>query len=296
MNKKYRKYILKRMLVTLLFVGCFFLQVIPVKAQQMHRLIQTTTDEELWNSYVNLGMTKTYISEEDTLEEVQEKVKQSCVYIHLYENNGSVSDKAHGSGFIINITKDKMYIATCRHVCYLGWGPKNGYCILFNEDELNDIWKENNLKGTLLGTSGDFEFGDFGIIEVDISNLSYEDKICFKKAPINKDSINIKPGTEGFFYHISKNGNYSLNKVEILPTNQTLCFSWAIERLYTQCTYVSVNGDSGSYYFDKNGNIIGILVGMTGKVIDGTRVRRDHILRPGAIFDAYEKIVGSDWE
>lgn len=296
MNKKYRKHRVKRLLALLLCMGCFFLQAVPVKAQQMHRLIQTTTDEEMWDGYVDLGMTKTHISEDDTLEKVQEKVKESCVYIHLYESNGNVSDKAHGSGFIINITKDKMYIGTCRHVCYLGWGPKNGYCILFANKDLNNIWKENNLNGKLLGTSGDFEYGDFGIIEVDISNLSYEEKICFKEAPINKDTINIEPNTKGFFYHISPSGKYSLKKVEILPTNQSLCFSWASEKLYSQCTYQSVNGDSGSYYFDENGNIIGLLVGMTGKVINGERIRRDHIIKPNAIFDAYKKIVGSELE
>ena len=124
----------KRIITLLLFMGCFFVQVITVSAQQPNRLIQTTTDDELWNGYVNLEMTKTYIDEGNTLEEIQEKVKQSCVSISLYDANGITDKSFHAAGFVIEITKEKIYIATNRHVCYMQWGPKNGFCICFEKE------------------------------------------------------------------------------------------------------------------------------------------------------------------
>ena len=294
MNKKYRKHRVKRLLALLLCMGCFFLRTMPVKAEQMHRLIQTTTDEELWNSYVNLGMTRTYIDEEDTLEEVQEKVKQSCVSISLYDGNGYTDKSFHAAGFVIEITQGKIYIATNRHVCYMQWGPKNGFCICFENEELNKILEENNLKGTMLGYTGDYDYGDFAIIEIDISQLSYEEKMLFKEVPINKETIDTSVGTTAYFYHITPGREYKIKTAEILETRQEVCGAWALERLHLQCTSITINGDSGSYFFDKNGNLIGMVVGATRRATKDFDIKRTQILRPNAILDAYEQVVGSE--
>lgn len=293
---KYRRCKLRKLFVLLLFIGCFFIQAIPVKAHQTKHLVQTTTDDELWNGYVDLGMTKTYIDEEDTLEEVQEKVKQSCVSISLYDANGNTDKSFHAAGFVIEITNEKIYIATNRHVCYMQWGPKNGYCICFENEELNKILEEHNLKGTMLGYTGDYDYGDFAIIEIDISQLSYEQKILFKEVPINRESINTDVGTTIYFYHITPGREYKIKSTEISETRQELCFAWALERLHVQCPNITVNGDSGSYFFDEKGNLIGMAVGATRRATKDFDIRRTQLLSANAILDAYEIIVGNGVE
>ena len=268
-----------------------------VSQNTMGRLIQSTNDEEMWNGYVNLGMTKTHILEEDTLEEIQKKVKESCVYINAYNNTGNIETYRRASGFVIKVTSNKIYIATNRHVCLMGnLGPKYGFKVSFEDKEKNDILKENNIKGYITGYSGDFEYGDFGIIELDISSLDYEQRKLFKSVPIDKENIKNETGTIAYFYHITLNGNYELRKTKILPTVPELCFSWAIEKFHLQCSLDSISGDSGSYYFDENGNLVGVLVGMTGKVVNGERIRRDHLLKPSTILDAYEHILNMPFE
>ena len=280
----------------LLFMGCFFLQGIPVSAETSHRLIQTTTEEEMWNGYVNLGMTKIVVDENESLEEVQAKVKESCVSISLYDSNGNTDKSFHASGFVIDITEEKIYVATNRHVCYMQWGPKYGYCISFANEELNNILEKNHIKGIMLGYTGDNDYGDFAIIEMDISGLTLDEKMMFKEAPIEKDALDTSVGKTIYFYHITPGREYQLKKAEIMETRQEVVIAWALEKFHLQITPVTINGDSGSYFFDEKGNLMGMVVGVTRRRTKDFDIKRGQILRPEAILDAYEAVVGRELE
>ena len=288
--------ILKNLYVLLLLVGCFYLQGLSANAQGPNRLIQTTTEEEMWNGYVNLGMTKIVVDDNESLEEVQEKVKESCVSISLYDSNGNTDKSFHASGFVIDITGEKIYIATNRHVCYMQWGPKYGYCISFANEEVNNILEKHQVKGTMLGYTGDNDYGDFAIIEMDISGLALEEKMMFKEVPIEKESMDTSVGKTIYFYHITPGREYQLKKAEIMETRQELTGAWALEKFHLQITPVSISGDSGSYFFDKKGNLMGMVVGATRRRTKDFDIKRTQILRPEAILDAYEAVVGMEWE
>lgn len=85
---------------------------------QMPHLIQTVTEQELYEGLLSLGLLENPILETEDCETAYENVKECIVRIGM--------GNAHGSGVIWEMTPDEIVIATNKHVLEY-WDDKTSY-------------------------------------------------------------------------------------------------------------------------------------------------------------------------
>lgn len=218
--------------------------------------IKTPNPEQRWQSYVSLGLYRTQITDDMTLEEIQQEMKKSHVFVTIYRESGRASS-GKGSGFVLDMDENFMYIATNQHVANMGWGSKYGYYIRFADDfeKTNALLENYNIKGELVGSTYN---PDFAIIKCDISNIPYEDRELFKAIP-KIEEVPLEVNMPVYMYHMNKKQNESLKTGSLYSTEKIEGFDG------TMCYYtnqIGISGNSGSMFFTKNGQCLGIVVGV----------------------------------
>ena len=217
----------------------------------------TNNNEEMWKSYINLGLYRTTIEENEDVASMQEKILKSIVCIKMRKNTEKELYNGKGSGFIIDIDKNNLYIITNKHVAKGLNGIKGGYCLFFYPYELyqsiknNDLSQENALFGdsscraTLVALDTK---NDIALLKVDISNINYEDREIFKAIPKIKD-ININKDEKIYIQRVFDKERTS-KIVQGLVINNNSCYKSFYNSKIIETTPISIYGDSGNYVFN----------------------------------------------
>ena len=109
-----------------------------------------------------------------TLEEMQSEILKSHVFVTIYIKIETIygtlenPSTGRGSGFVIDIDENYVYIATNQHVVNMGNKNAKKFYIRFsnNTNNANTIMENYDLKGELI----DFIYNpDYAIIKIDIS-------------------------------------------------------------------------------------------------------------------------------
>ncbi len=249
-------------------------------------LLKNATVESNWQTYIDLGLHRTHISEEMTLEQIQTEIKKSHVIVSFYdENNISIAARSSGSGFVVDMDENSMYIATNQHVATAKWRDKYGYYIRFANEfmEMNTVMDNYNIKGYLVGYTYN---PDLAIIKCDISNIPYEERVIFKSIPKIKE-IALEQNMPVYMYHMTETLNPRLKQGFLYSTELIDGFDGTMS-YYT--TDISIGGDSGSLFFTQKGQILGVVVG--GRVINNTLPYYSVLIPYDLIPTTFEKIVG----
>lgn len=124
------------------------------KESQLPHLIQTVTEQDIYEGMLALGYLNTPVLETEDCEKAYENVKECIVRIQM--------GNAHGSGIIWELSPERIVIVTNKHVL--------------------DYWKEENsfvhfsqgfdVDAKILGMS---EIFDVGFVSVDCGQLGYEE-------------------------------------------------------------------------------------------------------------------------
>ena len=245
-------------------------------------LTQSIEDENMWKEYISLELYRTIITPNMSLEEIQYEILKSQVVIDTYESTNVLSGH-RGSGFIIDIDENYLYIATNRHVAHLSGGRSNGYYFRFSNDipNNNTIIENYELKGKYIGATSN---PDYSILKVDISNVPFYERYNFKAIP-KIEEITIEQGTPVYMYRLKMDCNETLKTGNIKTLDY---YTWSDGTICYQSTPICINGDSGSYVFTKDGECIGMLKGMHYYDVSQT----DAIITYPQLVDTFETIVG----
>lgn len=189
---------------------------------------------------------------------------------------GNEPERKEGSGFIIEMQKDNIYICTNRHV------------IENSDDWLIGFWDGTKAQGTKTGVSLTY---DVGIVQVGREQLP--DGLWESLFKLEFDFEywqELKGGQEevGFvsLYQSDEGDEY----VTGILLDTLAEFSWENKLPQSEFQIYFVNGDSGSAIFDRSGHWISMVYGTSYE--DGTgRGRRWGVPLP-AILDCYLEIVG----
>lgn len=141
----------------------------PLSAQakdyQMPHLIQTVTEQDIYEGMFALDLLRTPVLESEDCAKAYENI-QSCV-VRIQMGN------AHGSGIIWEMTTEAIVVATNRHVLEY-WKDENSY-VYFAQGYYADA--------VILGVSEQY---DVGFLSIDICQFSYDDLKKFRTARVDE--------------------------------------------------------------------------------------------------------------
>jgi len=240
--------------------------------------------EELqWQSYIDLGLYRTQITDDMTLEEIQEAIKKSHVVISNYRGKGI--SHSYGSGSVIDMDEDFIYIITNEHITshMERMAKRYGYYVRFSSDyeELNNLMETYAVKAWYVGST---YTPDYAVLKCDISSIPYEDRQKFKSIP-KIEEIELTQGMPVYMYHMTKDQHENL-KTGLLTSIEKREWRNGLMSYYTND--ISVNGDSGSLFFTQKGQCLGMLVGSRHNNSGSYSVIIPYDLIP----TTFEKIVG----
>ena len=206
-------------------------------------------------------------SMEDTLVDVMPTV----IDIRINEKNGNITT---GSGFIIQISDDLIYIVTNKHVV-----NDNSLCDIF-------FYTGDHATGKVVGTDDDY---DIAVIKVPLSSLpdSFEDRISTVHIDMTYwNTLWDEPIELG----IEKMGRYGNIEHCTYGTlvRKLQSFSYFIPHIQTEMALKLHLGDSGSAVFDTEGRLIGMAFAYS------VSPERDWAVPLSEIVSAYVDITGND--
>ncbi len=179
------------------------------------------------------------VSGEDNLEKTLEYMRPALVQLYHPTGRGGYSS---GSGYIMEITEDTIYICTNRHVV-------NKY------DEWNIFFFDGtSVPGQCLGVSQDYDVGVATIALEDVPQALLEQLMTVHIDRLYWESLDEQPielaleriDREGGLVHTTEG-----NLVKIRQD-----FEWYNQLDHTEVTVELVHGDSGSAVLDGYGNLI----------------------------------------
>ena len=141
-------------IVVLLTVA--FTASLPVcaKESQLPHLIQTVTEQDIYEGMLALGYLNTPVLETEDCEKAYENVKECIVRIQM--------GNAHGSGIVWELSPERIVIVTNKHVLEY-WKEENSF-VHFSQGF--------DVDAKILGMS---EIFDVGFVSVDCRQLGYEE-------------------------------------------------------------------------------------------------------------------------
>lgn len=178
-------------------------------------------------------------SEEDNLEETLEYMRPALVQLYHATGRGGYSS---GSGYIMEITEDTVYICTNRHVVskYEDWD------IYFFDGTA--------VRGRCLGVSDDY---DVGVATVAVEDIPQELLSRLMTVHIDRaywESLDEQP-IELALERVDRDGGLiHATEGNLIKVRQA--FEWYDRLEHTEVTVELVHGDSGSAVLDGYGNLI----------------------------------------
>ena len=276
---KYGKYLQKGMIVGMrrgifhmikLFVCSLVLTMTWVpnaayaREAQIPHLIQTVTDQDIYEGLIALGFLETPVLCEEDCEKAFDNVKMCVVGIQMGE--------AHGSGIVWKLTPKEVVIATNAHVLEY-WDDRNSY-VQFPQGFYTDAG--------IMGVSKRY---DVGFIVIDREQFTYEELEKLRSARIEEEIYDtLHQGTMMFC-------------VDAGSTEEEARFHEAtVEDPYKYITDFDAcmlyghgfakKGMSGSGAFDGRGYLIGMTTG-------GTMHNEVACVPLPDLIESYEEVAGS---
>ncbi len=208
-------------------------------------------------------------SEQEDIEEMLEYMRPALVQLYHGLGGGGYSS---GSGYIVEITRDAIYICSNSHVV----GKYEDWDVYFFDG--------TKLSGEKVGVS---EIYDVGVAKVALEDVPKEllnqlmtvhiDRTYWQSLDEQEIALALeRVDKEGGLIHIST-GNLIKVKQE---------FEWYDQREHTEVTIELVHGDSGSAVLDGYGNLIGMAYAYSEDPIRYWCIPLDGIL------GCYEEITG----
>ena len=223
--------------------------------QTMPHLIQTVSEQDIFEGMLALGLLETPVLVEDDCDKAYENVKACVVRINM--------GNAYGSGVIWEMTSEKIVIATNKHVLEF-----------WDEQVSNVLFPQGSYASAeLLGISEEY---DLGFLTEDNKELDYMELEQLRYVHFDMNVYNeMKEGDEIFC--VGATGRHSEGVENVVQSNGiylqgTIGNMWQyIEEFEEYMIYgygYGTPGISGGGTFDPKGNFIGMISGGT---MDGER-------------------------
>lgn len=217
----------------------------PLSAQasesQMPHLIQTVTEQDIYEGMLALDLFKTPVLETEDCAKAYENVKSCVVRVQM--------GNAHGSGIIWEITSEKIIVATNKHVLEY-WRDEDSY-VYFEQGHYADA--------AIIGVS---EKCDVGFLGIDTYQFSYEELEQFRTARIDEEIYaKLRQGDEMFSVDSASDAEEaSYFEATVGDTHMYIDYFDA----YMLYGYgFAKEGMSGGGTFDGHGYLIGMTTGGT---------------------------------
>ena len=209
-------------------------------------------------------------SDHDDISDTLEYMRPALVQLYHAEGRGYTA----GSGYIMEITEDTIYICSNRHVieCYNGWDVY--------------FFDGTRVRGRALGYSDKF---DVGVATVSVSDVPEELMERLMTIHIDMeywsglDDQRIDVGLE----RVDRIGGILHTSTGIMLKVKQY-FGWYDRENQTEVTLVLEHGDSGSAVMDGYGNLIGMAFAYT------CAPRRYWCVPLDGILESYEEITGRE--
>ena len=209
-------------------------------------------------------------SDHDNIQETLEYVRPAMV--QLYYSSGS--GYSAGSGYIMEITEDTVYICSARHVV-----------------ETHGIWDVyffdgTRVRGVSLGCSDEF---DVGVVTVSVNLLPKKLMEQLMTVHIDEEywsGLNDQRIDVGLERVDRAGGIMHVSTGTLLKVKQY--FMWFDQKEHTEVTLKLEHGDSGSAILDGYGNLIGMAYAYSSSP------RRYWCVPLDGIIECYEEITGHD--
>ena len=233
----------------------------PDQADRPPHLIQTVTEQDLFEGLLALDLLECPVSEEESIEAAYENVKKCVVGIHM--------ENAYGSGVILQMTSEQIIIASNRHVLDY-WEDDTGY-VEFYQGYVTD--------GYILGISGQY---DIGFLAVDNDQLGYQSLQSLYYARCSEDAYQKLKAKDEIFCvgGIREEENYYPGTVEYLWV-----YIDELEGYMLRAGGNAIPGMSGGGTFDTKGNLVG-MVTASSRNIETASIPLPILL------EVYEEMVG----
>lgn len=229
--------------VIIFFTGCLF-QTLSAKAGEPSRpphLIQSVSEEDIYEGMTALGLAHCPVLEEPDLEAAFENVKGCVVRIDM--------GKAYGSGVIFQMTADGAVIATNRHVLAY-WREESGV-VRFPA-------------GYYAGASvlGSAESCDVGFLLVEKETLGFGTASGLRSAFVEERVCDSLQGGETIFcLGAAPEEEETIFQEAVLEDTDRYIEIFGGEMLYGRG--FAREGMSGGGIFDTRGRLVGLLAGGT---------------------------------
>lgn len=241
---------------------------IPAKAAESDsadsgpHLIQTVTEQDLYDGLLALGFLECPVLKEDDLEAAYENARKCVVGIHM--------GNASGSGIILHMTPERIIIVTNKHVLDY-WE---------NETDYVQFYQGYVAEARLAGVSGQY---DVGFLIVDNGQLGYQARQSLCYARCNQDAYQkLRIQDEVFCIGGELEGErYYPGRVETL-----WIYIEELEGYMMQTDGMAIPGMSGGGTFDARGNLVGMITG-------GSRNGKTASIPLSVLLDAYEEVTGN---
>lgn len=209
-------------------------------------------------------------SGEEDLEEALSYIRPALVQLYHQSQEGYSA----GSGYIMEIAQDKVFICTNRHVA-----------------EINDRWQVyffdgSRAEGKTLGVSDGY---DVGVVEVSAGTLPEGLLESLFTVHIDREywqGLDEQPIAVGLERIDRQGGVLHVTTGELVKIKQPLL--WYDEMAHTEVTVRLEHGDSGSAVIDGHGNFICMAFAYTNAP------RRYWCIPLDAVLDSYREITGRE--
>ncbi|MCH5261980.1 MAG: trypsin-like peptidase domain-containing protein [Lachnospiraceae bacterium] len=217
---------------------------VSVCAQELPpHLIQTVTEQDIFEGMLALGYLETPVLDTEDCGEAYEKVKNCVVRIQM--------GNAHGSGIIWEISSERIVIVTNKHVLDY-WSEENGY-VHFPQGF--------DMDAQLLGTS---EHYDVGFVAVYNSQFTYEELQKLRCARVSQNVCEgLKQGDMMFLVDSGSMEEDAKYYVGTVGEPYQYIEDLDAYMLYAHC--FAKTGMSGGGTFDGHGFLIGMTTAGTAQ-------------------------------
>lgn len=234
-----------------------------VQAQERPHLIQTVTDQEIYEGMLALGLTRTPVLEAEDCGKAYENVKTCVVRIQM--------GNAHGSGIVWAMTPEKVVIATNRHVLEY-WDAVKSY-VYFPQGYYMDA--------QISGVDDRF---DIGFLTIDNGQFTYDELMRLHCARIEEEVYDRLARKSTIFCVDSGSETEESAYYEIVVENPRVYIDYFNGYMLYGHGFVKP-GMSGGGAFDGRGYLLGMTTG-------GTQQNDAAFVPLSDIIQAYEEIMG----
>lgn len=235
------------------------------RAQERPHLIQTVSDEEIYEGMLALELMRTPVLETEDCEKAYENVKTCVVRIQM--------GNAHGSGIIWKMTPEKVVIVTNSHVLEY-WDAAESY-VYFPQGYYMDAQ-----------TAGVAERFDVGFLTIDNGQFTYDELMRLQCARIDEEVYDLLVRESTIFCVDSGSETKESSFYEIVVENPRVYIDYFNEYMLYGHGFVKP-GMSGGGAFDGRGYLVGMTTG-------GTQNNDAAFVPLTDIIQAYEEIMGED--